>query len=39
MYEFDVVDATEKCVEWIRNWFEKNGKGCTAVVGISGGKD
>ncbi len=39
MYEFDVVDATEKCVEWIKNWFEKNGKGCTAVVGISGGKD
>lgn len=26
-------------VEWIRNWFETNGKGCNAIVGISGGKD
>jgi len=27
------------CVEWIKDFFEKNGKGCNAVVGISGGKD
>ena len=26
-------------IEWIRNWFEVNGKGCNAVIGISGGKD
>lgn len=26
-------------VNWIRDWFEVNGKGCNAVVGISGGKD
>ena len=39
MYKFDAKDATEKCVEWIRNWFEQNGKGCNAVLGISGGKD
>ena len=26
-------------VLWIRDFFEKNGKDCTAVVGISGGKD
>lgn len=26
-------------VEWIRNYFEENGPGCSAVVGISGGKD
>ena len=26
-------------MEWIRNFFEENGKGCNAVVGISGGKD
>ncbi len=38
-YKFDPVRATEECVEWIRNWFEKNGAGCRAVVGISGGKD
>ena len=28
-----------KCVNWIREWFDKNGKDCTAVIGISGGKD
>ena len=39
MYRFDVKDATDGCVQWIRNWFDENGKGCTAVVGISGGKD
>ena len=39
MYKFDAKDATNKCVEWVRNWFEKNGKGCNAVIGISGGKD
>lgn len=38
-YRFDPVRATEECVAWIRDWFEKNGKGCRAVVGISGGKD
>lgn len=26
-------------IKWIRNWFEENGKGCKAVIGISGGKD
>ena len=26
-------------VQWIRDWFEVNGKGCNAVIGISGGKD
>ena len=39
MYNFDVKDATEKCVKWVRDWFEQNGKGCNAVLGISGGKD
>lgn len=29
----------DRIVEWIREWFEKNGKGCNAVIGISGGKD
>lgn len=28
-----------RVVAWIRDWFEKNGKGCCAVIGISGGKD
>ena len=26
-------------IEWIKDWFENNGKGCNAIVGISGGKD
>lgn len=26
-------------IDWLREWFEDNGKDCNAVVGISGGKD
>ena len=26
-------------VDWLRKWFDKNGKDCNAVVGVSGGKD
>jgi len=29
----------DKIIQWIRDFFEKNGKDCPAVVGISGGKD
>ncbi len=36
---FDAAAVTEACVAWIRDWFQKNGDGCRAVVGISGGKD
>ncbi len=36
---FDAVKTTNECVAWIVDFFEKNGKGCNAVVGISGGKD
>ena len=36
---FDAVKVKNQCVEWIRNFFEENGKGCNAVLGISGGKD
>ena len=39
MYKFDCADATSKCIEWIRQFFEKNGPTCNAVLGISGGKD
>ncbi len=38
-YSFDPVKTKDACVEWIRKFFEENGKGCNAVVGISGGKD
>ncbi len=36
---FDAQKIKNECVEWIRAFFEENGKGCNAVVGISGGKD
>lgn len=36
---FDALRIKNECVEWIRDFFEKNGKGCNAVLGISGGKD
>lgn len=36
---FDAEKVRKKCVEWIRKFFEENGPGCNAVVGISGGKD
>ena len=39
MYQFDALKVKNQCVEWIRDFFEKNGKDCNAVVGISGGKD
>ena len=29
----------DEIVQWIRDYFENNGPGCSAVVGISGGKD
>lgn len=36
---FDAVKVKNDCVEWITQFFEKNGKGCNAIIGISGGKD
>ncbi len=39
MYNFDVKKAVDGCISWIREWFEKNGKGCNVIIGISGGKD
>ena len=36
---FDALKTKNECVDWIRNFFEHNGKDCNAVVGISGGKD
>ena len=35
----DPVKTKNEIVEWIREYFEQNGKGCKAVIGISGGKD
>ena len=36
---FNAKKTTEDIVQWIQDWFDKNGKGCNAVVAISGGKD
>lgn len=36
---FDALKVKNDCVTWIRDFFEKNGKDCNAVIGISGGKD
>ena len=36
---FNAEKVKDECVQWIRDFFEKNGKDCSAVVGISGGKD
>ena len=35
----DFEKIKNDCVEWVREFFEENGKGCNAIVGISGGKD
>lgn len=39
MAEFEVERATDVITSWIRKWFENNGNGCNAIVGVSGGKD
>lgn len=39
MNNFNAIEAKNACVEWIRKWFENNGAGCNAIIGISGGKD
>ncbi|MBQ0065120.1 MAG: NAD(+) synthase [Firmicutes bacterium] len=38
-YKFDVEKTKAEVVQWIRDFFEQNGPGCNAVIGISGGKD
>lgn len=37
--KFDAQKVKNEIVEWIYQWFEENGAGCSAVLGISGGKD
>ena len=36
---FNVAKVTDDLVKWLNDWFEENGPGCNAVIGISGGKD
>ena len=35
----DYSELKDSCVSWIRDWFDRNGKDCCAVLGMSGGKD
>lgn len=39
IFVFQAEKIKNECINWIRDFFEENGKGCNAVVGISGGKD
>jgi len=39
MYNFNVEQTTNDCIEWINKWMNKNGLNCNTVLGISGGKD
>ena len=39
MEQFNAREVKNRAVKWIQDWFEENGKGCNAVIGISGGKD
>lgn len=39
MIDRDCKKIHENIVQWIKDWFEKNGKGCNAIIGMSGGKD
>lgn len=39
MANFDADSVKNDIVEWIRGWFDENGKNCNAIIGISGGKD
>jgi len=36
---FDVKKTKDEIIKWVRDYFEKNGKDCNAVIGLSGGKD
>lgn len=39
MEKFNADQVKNQVIDWIKNWFNENGKGCKAVVAISGGKD
>lgn len=32
-------EVKDRCVAWIRDFFDQNGRGCNCIIGISGGKD
>jgi NAD+ synthase len=36
---FDANKVKDQLIQGIKDWFEVNGKGCNAIIGLSGGKD
>lgn len=36
---FDAAKTKDAIINWIRDYFDENGKDCSAIIGISGGKD
>lgn len=38
-YKFNAAEQLEKCVCWVKEWFDKNLPDHKAVLGMSGGKD
>ena len=38
MEQFNAKQVKDQVVQWIKDWFEENGKGCNAILGVSGGK-
>lgn len=36
---FNAEKVRDQIIQWTKDWFEVNGKGCNAVLGVSGGKD
>lgn len=36
---FDAEKIKNELILWIRDWFARNGSGCNAIIGLSGGKD
>ncbi len=36
---FNAKKMTEEVVNWIRDWFSKNGPDCNGIIAVSGGKD
>lgn len=38
-YCFKIDEVIQGCIDWIKGYFQNNGPNCTAVIGMSGGKD
>jgi len=36
---FNATQVKDDLIQWIRTYFDENGRDCPAVIGISGGKD